>query len=201
MRTRSVAIAGALLAGVAVLAGCDRLAHPTANDPSSSAPPAPAGAGDFERAPSPSPSPTPARAAGGTCTLLDYASVARATGTQFEVAAASSSSGAKTCALQVLYSDYPDLVLSVVGTEADAKAFTAAAPDDSSSVSGLGSAAYSRVLAAGNGAGPAVEVAWLGKHKQIVTLRYTYPKDVGAHTASDHVGALTRYARSIEARR
>jgi hypothetical protein len=200
MRTRHVALAGALLAGVAALSGCARLEHPTANEPKT-ATPAPVGAGEFEKAPTPSASPTPPSKAGGTCTLLDYASVQAATGTEFQVAAASSNSGAKACALQVLYSDYPSLVLSVIGTQADAKAFDKAAPSDSDDVSKLGSAAYSRILAAGDGAGPAVEIAWLGKHQQIVTLRYTYPQDVGAHTARENVGKLTDYARTLEAKR
>lgn len=200
MRTRRMTLAGALLAGVAALSGCARLEHPTANEPKT-ATPAPVGAGEFQKAPTPSASPTPPSKAGGTCTLLDYASVRAATGTEFQVAAASSNSGAKACALQVLYSDYPSLVLSVIGTHADAKAFGKAAPDDASDVSNLGSAGYSRILAAGDGAGPAVEIAWLGKHQQIVTLRYTYPKNVGAHTARDNLGDLVGYARKVEAKR
>ncbi len=187
-----------LVAGLAAT-GCARVEHPTvAPQPSTSMP---AGVGEFEAAPSPSPSPTPAQAAGGTCRLLDYDSIERITGTHFDVAAASTASGAHSCALQVLYSDHPDMVVSVVGTDADAKAFGKAAPDNSSTVKNLGSAAYSRVIAAGDGAGPMVEIGWLGKHSQIVTLRYTYAKDVSGDSAVGSVGRLIDYARSLEAKR
>jgi hypothetical protein len=197
-----LAVAGALLVAGLAVSGCARLEHPTGGgDPQPSGQAEPTGIGVFGAAPSPSASPTPAQAAGGTCRLLDYDSVEAATGTQFQVAAASSSSGAKTCALQVLYSDYPDLVLSVVGTKADAKAFGKAAPDDANTVQGLGSAAYSRVLGASDGAGPVIEVAWLGQHAQIVSLRYTYPRGTSASTASGAVSKLVTYARAIERKR
>ncbi|GAA3511256.1 hypothetical protein [Actinocatenispora rupis] len=191
---------GALLVAGLALTGCSRLEHPT-GDPTPAGSAAPTGVGVFGAAPSPSASPTPAQQAGGTCKLLDYDSVEAATGTRFQVAAASTASGARTCALQVLYSDYPDLTLSVVDTKADAKAFGKAAPSDASTVKGLGSAAYSRVLGAGDGAGPVVEVTWLGQHKQIVSLRYTYPKGTSATTAGRSVSKLVRYAGSIEGKR
>lgn len=202
MRGRGVALpAGALVAAGLALAGCARIEHPTAAPaPSASVP---AGTEVFGAAPSPSPSPTPARAAGGTCRLLDYDSAQHATGTRFEVAAASTKSGAKTCALQVLYSEHPDLVVSVVGTEADVKAFNASAPDGAHGVDDLGKAAYTQVhhRDSGSDAGPAVEVTWLSGKGDIVNLRYTYPADVGDNTAGRAVDKLVAYARRIEARR
>lgn len=196
-----LAVAGALLVAGLAMSGCARLEHPTGGDPRPSGQAEPTGIGVFGAAPSPSASPTPAQAAGGTCRLLDYDSAETATGTEFQVAAASTSSGAKTCALQVLYSDYPDLVLSVVGTKADAKAFGKAAPDDADTVRGLGSAAYSRIIAADGDAGPAVEVAWLGQHAQIVSLRYTYPSNTPGSTARGAVSNLVTYAKAIERKR
>lgn len=199
MRSRRLALAGVALAAGLAVAGCARLEHPTAvPTPSISMPP---GEGQFQSAPSPSPSPTPAQAAGGTCKLVDYDSVEQATGTRFEVAAAGHADGASSCALQVLYADYPDLVLAVAGTKADAKAFAKAEPDGASTVSGLGSAAYSRVTAGSGDAGPAVEVGWLGKHHDIVTLRYTYPASASTETARAAVSKLVAYAKHLEARR
>lgn len=199
MRSRRLALAGAALAAGLAVAGCARLEHPTAvPTPSISMPP---GQGEYQSAPSPSPSPTPAQAAGGTCKLVDYDSVEQATGTRFEVAAASEADGASSCALQVLYGDYPALVLAVAGTDADAKAFTKAEPDGSAKVSGLGSAAYSRVLGGSGDAGPAIEIGWLGKHKEIVTLRYTYPASASTETAQGAVSKLVAYAKHLEAHR
>lgn len=199
MRMSGLVLAGAVAAAGLAATGCAQLAHPTAKpQPTVSIP---AGENEFESAPSPSPSPTPARAAGGACKLVDYDSVERATGTRFEVAAASTANGAHSCALQVLYSDHPDLVLAIADTDADAKAFKKAEPDGVDKVEGLGSAAFSRVLAAGDDAGPVVEVAWLGKHGQIVTLRYTNPSTVSAKTASGQVDNLIGYAKRVESRR
>lgn len=199
MHTRGLALAGVLLASGLAVAGCARLEHPTAQPhPSVSIPP---GEGDFSAAPSPSASPTPAHAAGGTCKLVDYGSVEAATGTRFEVAAASTAHGAASCALQVLYSDHPDLVLAVADTQADAKAFAKAEPDGANTIKGLGAAAYSRVLGPSGSAGPVVEIAWLGRHDKIVTMRYTYSSDVGTHTASGAVGKLVAYAKNVESRR
>jgi hypothetical protein len=199
MRRSTALAAGALLATGVAVTGCARIEHPMADpQPSISVP---AGVGDFQVAPSPSPAPTPAKAAGGLCTLLDYEAVARATGTQFEVAAASNSSGAQTCALQVLYSHYPDLVLSVADTKADSAAFMKAAPDGAESVRGLGKAAYVQVRAGGAGAGPAVQITWLGQKSQIVTIQYIFAKGTSFGTASKRVNSLISYATTLEARR
>ncbi|MGA8116090.1 MAG: hypothetical protein WCA46_20720 [Actinocatenispora sp.] len=193
--------AGALAMSGLALSGCARLEHPTvAPAPSVSEP---AGSQEFEAAPSPSPSPKPAKAAGGTCRMLDYDSAEKATGTRFEVAAASTSSGAQTCALQVLYSEHPDLVVSVVSTEADAKAFAKAAPDEAKKVDGIGKAAYSRVVDPDPdaGTGPAVEVAWLSGKGDIVTVRYTNSADVDLDTARGSVDRIVSYAKGLEAAR
>jgi hypothetical protein len=168
---------------------------------SGSAASGPAGYGVLEAAPTPSAQPTPAQAAGGSCQLLDYGAVEQATGTRFAVAASTASGSAQSCALQTLYSDYPDLLLSAAPTKADAKTFGKAAPDNASTVSGLGQAAYSRRIAAGDGAGPAVQVDWLGKNAKLLTLRYTFPPGTATATATAFTPKLIAVAKAIEAKR
>jgi hypothetical protein len=141
------------------------------------------------------------QAAGGSCQLLDYGAVEQATGTRFAVAASTASGSAQSCALQTLYSDYPDLLLSAAPTKADAKTFGKAAPDNASTVSGLGQAAYSRRIAAGDGAGPAVQVDWLGKNAKLLTLRYTFPPGTATATATAFTPKLIAVAKAIEAKR
>ena len=103
MRPRVLAMAGAALTISLAVTGCARLEHPTAvPEPSISIPP---GQGEFQTAPSPSPVPTPAQAAGGTCKLIDYASVEQATGTTFEVAAASNADRMVLAFMDFLFCD------------------------------------------------------------------------------------------------
>ena len=198
---RSLGAAG-LLAGAAALAlaGCGQ-AGGTGGGTGAATPSEQAGYGALQAAPTPSAQPTPAAAAGGSCQLLDYATVQQATGTPFAVAASTADGNAQSCALQGIYADYPALVLSVTTTKADAKTFTKAAPDTAATVTGLGSAAYSRPVGADGAAGPGVEVDWLGRNAKLLALRYTFPAGTAPATAKALTPQLVALAKQIEAKR
>jgi hypothetical protein len=192
--------AGLLGAAALALSGCGQ-AGGTGGGSGTATPSEPAGYGVLQAAPTPSAQPTPAAAAGGSCQLLDYETVRQATGTQFAVAASTADGNAQSCALQGLYADYPDLVLSVAPTKADAKTFGKAAPTTASTVTGLGQAAYSRPLGADGAAGPGVEVDWLGKNAKLLTLSYTFPASTSPATAKALTAKLVALAKQIEAKR
>lgn len=202
-RVRPLGVAAGLLAGAAALAaltGCGQ-AGGTGGGTAQATPSGPAGYGALEAAPTPSAQPSPASAAGGSCQLLDYGTVRQATGTQFAVAASTADGDAQSCALQGIYTDYPNLVLSVAPTKADAKTFGKAAPDTASTVDGLGKAAYSRPVGADGTAGPGVEVDWLGKNAKLLTLRYTFPASTSTGTAKALTSNLVALAKTIEGQR
>ncbi len=148
--------------------------------------------------PSPGP-PPPAAAAGGACKVLDYASVAAATGMRFEVAAAGGSGKAMSCVLQLIDARYPDLTLSAVPSKADARTYNnTVRPKGAKWLPGVGETAYSRTLAPVGAAGPAVEVGWLSHDGRLMSLRYTYP--AGAAAAPSLVSRLAALARQVDAR-
>ncbi len=141
--------------------------------------------------------PPPAASAGGACKLLDYASVARATGTRFNVAAAGDSGPADSCVLQLLDSRYPDLTLSVVPSKADAYVYARTVrPKGATRVSGLGDTGYSRTLPPVGAAGPAVEVGWLSDDGRIMSLRYTCA--LGGTPAAGLTSGLVALAKRVD---
>lgn len=144
----------------------------------------------------------PARAAGGACKLLDYTQVKTAVGTDFHVAVARSRGDTQSCVLQVLNTAYPDLILTLAPTRADATVFqTAVVPKGAQKVTQLGKAAYSTVVEPDGGAGAAVEVGWLGDGGRILTVRYTHQPGVKSTAASKKTAAVVALARKLEAAR
>lgn len=174
------------------------------------------GAGD----PSPAPSPTgplvevpPAASAGGLCRKLSYSQVARVLDVRFDVAAASGDAGAtQVCVLQRVRSSAPDLTLSRIpldkpdpddepepGTEPETpeEMFTTDyQPEGAKKVTGLGKAAYSRVVPGTDGGGAQVEVGWLAADT-VDTLVYTTKPGTAPAEAARDVARLVTLARQI----
>jgi len=167
-----------------------------------------------EASPSVSPSPLrevpPASTAGGLCRKLNYDRVASAIGVRFEVAAASGEAGAEqVCVLQRIGFSAPDLTLSrmpveppadiegAAGAETDVEAFRADyQPESAKTVTGLGKAAYSRVVAGESGDGAQIEVGWLGKQTvYVLTLTTTPATNVTA--AAKEVPRVVGLARQL----
>jgi hypothetical protein len=124
----------------------------------------------------------PAAAAGGACLLLDWDSIAGATGVRFDVAGASRKDDTYSCVVTQGDAAYPDLALSVTPTKADEVIFAASiSPSGSTTVKGLGKVAYVARSAAGGGHGPRWEVGWLSDNQRLMVLRFTFAK--GAPTA------------------
>lgn len=143
----------------------------------------------------------PASAAGGACILLDYPQIEEHIGVRFDVAASDQSGETATCVVQTEGSTRPDLTLVVVeSTTADARTYLAELkPAGAKSLSGLGSAAYRQVLpAAEDGAGPAVELGWLTKDRQVLSLRFTFGAGAGAQEANDMAGRLVNLAQALD---
>ena len=170
--------------------------------------------------PSPAPSPTgplvdipPAASAGGLCRKVTYSQVARALDVRFDVAAASGDAGAtQVCVLQRVGFSAPDLTLSRIpldkpdpadepepGTkpETPEEIFKADyQPEAAKKVTGLGKAAYSRVLAGKDGGGAQVEVGWLAA-ETVDTLVYTTSPDTTPQEAAKEVARVITLARQI----
>lgn len=176
-----VAVLGATAGGVA---GC-----------SSEAPPA----ATFPR-PVPVRTTYPAAAAGGVCQLLDYAVIRKILGAQFDLAAASRSGATRTCVVQAGGVSRPDLSLSVTKTTADARIYRKeVVPDGSTTVKGLGQAAYQMPMAPVRGAGAGIEVGWLSKDGRIMTLCYTLAAGKGTTTAAKSLPKLVALAKAVDA--
>ncbi|MDP9819544.1 hypothetical protein [Spirilliplanes yamanashiensis] len=142
----------------------------------------------------------PASAAGGACILLDYPQIEEHIGVRFDVAASDQSGETATCVVQTEGSTRPDLTLVVVeSTTADARTYLAELkPKGAKSLSGLGAAAYRQVLPAEDGAGPAVELGWLTKDKQLLSLRFTFGDGAGEQEANDMAGRLVNLAQALD---
>jgi hypothetical protein len=150
-------------------------------------------------APAPSRERLPAGYAGGACQLLDYDVIEAAVGTRFDVGASSQSENTFTCVLQPLGAGYPDLTLSITATDLEPAAFKATvAPKGSVSVPKLGRVAYSAVVPAGAGAGPAVVVGWLSANARLLTLRYRFPADTAAGVPATFTPKLIGLAKQVD---
>jgi hypothetical protein len=146
----------------------------------------------------PSP-PEQAAAADGACKLLDYDRVAATLGERFHVAVAGGTAPAASCVLKQIDSRYPDLTLAVAPTKADAKVFTSTVvPKDSQTISGLGKAAYSRILPPAGATGAGVEIGWLSVNKQLLTIQYTLPAGGEAAAATMMTLKLVNLAKQVE---
>ncbi|HEY0485644.1 MAG TPA: hypothetical protein VGD72_05295 [Mycobacteriales bacterium] len=110
--------------------------------------------------------------------------MARAVGTAFDVAAGSGRTGeSQTCVLQAVGSTAPDLVLTVT----PAPGVTAATyresyvPAGGTALSGIGEAAYRRIVGTGTAGGPRVEIGWLSRSGRVLTLAYTMGRQEEPH--------------------
>ncbi|MEV4346177.1 hypothetical protein AB0J83_17040 [Actinoplanes sp. NPDC049596] len=162
MRSRLVVL-GAL--PLLLLAACD---DKPGEEPAAAAPP-----------PVAEPVQLPASAAGGACALWDYGVIEENIGVQFTVAAADQVDATSTCVVQTVDAPYPDLTLSVVkSTAATADQFLDdLMPAKGIRLKGLGQAAYLLKAPAAGVHGPATEIGWLSKAKQLRTLRFTFPRN------------------------
>lgn len=184
MRPRPVL--GVLVALVCALpvAGCRDGADETAT-PGPSASPAPTDveAPSLPAAPSATATPAaglpPASAAGGVCVRIRFDEVARTVGVPFAVAGASGTPGrTQACVLQQVGATVPDLTYTVGPAESSLTPADYTAdyvPSGAATLRGLGRAGYSRVSAAAAGAGPRVEIGWLGTDRLSMLVLTTAP--------------------------
>ncbi|MBL7253696.1 hypothetical protein [Paractinoplanes lichenicola] len=124
----------------------------------------------------------PAASAGGACILWDYAFIQEKIGVAFDVAASDQVATTSTCVVQTAAAGYPDLTLSVVeSTKAGPAQFLSdLKPAGSTTLKGLGQAAYRLYTPPAAGRGPIIEIGWLSKAKQLQTLRFTFAADATA---------------------
>ena len=146
-----------------------------------------------------SPSPTPVRSvapaalAGGVCRQFTFDRVASLLGVRFEVAAASGRVGSEqVCVLQQVGVVAPDLTFSKLPLEEEEDAAPPAdgeekpltpveafrsdyQPQSAKNLGGIGRAGYSRMVAASGGAGPVLEVGWLGSANVFILSHTTAP--------------------------
>jgi hypothetical protein len=144
-----------------------------------------------------------ASAAGGACQLLDFYAVEQFVGVTFEVAAAAQKDATTTCVLQRGAVAYPDLTLAVTPTTVAASAFkSTAAPAGAGDVAALGQAAYQLVRPATGtdpaGPGPAVEIGWLSKKKQLMVVRYRLAGDKPQTDAQAVIPQVIELAKFLE---
>jgi hypothetical protein len=143
----------------------------------------------------------PAASAGGACVLWSYRFIEQRIGVHFDVAASGRVDDTTTCAVQVQGADRPDLTLAVVErTPADPAVFLSdQMPAKSVQVKGLGRAAYRLVSAAGGDHGPVVEVGWLSRDKQLITIRFTFAPGASDAAAKAMVDGMLDLAKALDA--
>jgi hypothetical protein len=140
----------------------------------------------------------PAASAGGACVLWDYAFIEDRTGVRFTVAAGDQVDDTSTCVVQTEVGPAPSLVLTVVdSTTADAELFTALMPKKATKVKGLGRAGY-RLVRAGKGTGPSVEVGWLSEAQQLQSLKFTFAEGAPAGAVDDMTNRLVAMAKTMD---
>jgi hypothetical protein len=143
----------------------------------------------------------PAASAGGACVLWTYRIVERRIGVHFDVAASGHVDDTSTCVLQTAGAHRPDLLLSVVERSAADPALFAAdlVPAHAKRVEGLGRAAYRLVSKAAGDHGPVVEVGWLSRDRQVITVRFTFARGASKAEATAMGTRLTSLARKLDA--
>lgn len=125
------------------------------------------------------PTPQPASLAGGACLLLDYGTINKALGTDFDVAASAEKSDSFTCVVQSSTASLPDLTLSITATDLTVSDFKSdVVPDKSTKVSGIGKIGYEIEHPASGGNGATIEVGWLSGNGRLIVMTYGYPPDV-----------------------
>ncbi len=158
-RTARLWLAVAVASVAVVLSGCDRLA--AAADPGATISPLSFG--------------WPASSKGVACGFLDYGTVANELGTVFDTAGGAHLDDTYTCAVTQAGHEFPDLSLSVSGTDADEVIFSiSVAPDGSTPVTSLGRAAYLLPADAAGSHGPGLEYGWLSAKPRLIVVRYTF---------------------------
>ncbi|HET9519168.1 MAG TPA: hypothetical protein VFO77_15705 [Actinoplanes sp.] len=180
MRTRFVALGGSVLIA---LSGCsDGDPRPKALPPAQVVHPA-------------------AASAGGACILWDFAEIEQRLGVRFNVAAAGQVDDTSTCVLQADGASRPDLMLAVVEqTPADPELYhSELMPAGATKVTGLGRAAYRTVTDAAADHGPVVEVGWLTRDSQLMTLRFTFGVDARTAEAEAMSARLLALAERMAA--
>jgi hypothetical protein len=141
--------------------------------------------------------PDPASLAGGACLLLDYATINKTLGTNFDVAASADKSDSYTCVVQSSSASFPDLTLSITATDLSVSDFQSdVAPSKSKKVSSLGKVGYEIEHAASGENGPTIEVGWLSGNERLIVMTYAYAPDAQADPAL--VGKMDELARAVD---
>ncbi|GID25905.1 hypothetical protein [Paractinoplanes brasiliensis] len=142
----------------------------------------------------------PAASAGGACILWDYAFIEEKIGVAFDVAASDQVADTSTCVVQTAAADYPDLMLSVVeSTKASPAQFLKdLKPAKSTTLKGLGKAAYRLYTPPAAGRGPIVEIGWLSDAKQLQTLRFTFAANATAAAVTAMNPKLIALAKAMD---
>jgi hypothetical protein len=149
--------------------------------------------------PSASHSTQPAAEVGGACQLLDYDDIAATIGVRFAVAAAAHQGETSTCAVQGLSAPYPDLVLAVTPTIADAAAFNATVrPAAGTQVDQLGLVAYTVPVAATATTGPGVEVCWLTGNARLIMMKYDLAPGAKPEDALAATPGVIAFAKRVD---
>jgi hypothetical protein len=191
--SRATALVAALLSTLVGLSGCGD------DTPGQSAEPKPQTAAvparDEDR--------SPAAAAGGACQLFDFFAVEQLLGIQFEVAAAAQREATATCVLQRSGASYPDLTFAITPATVNAAGFkSAAAPPGSTELAGVGQAAYQVVRPASGadpaGPGPSVEIGWLTRTNQFITVRYRLGGQEAQKAAEDALPRVVELAKFLD---
>lgn len=142
----------------------------------------------------------PASAQGGACREISFDTVARSTGIRFDIAGASGSAGeTQTCALQPLRGTVPELLFSSIPVADDLTPDGYASgyvPQSAASLEGIGRAGYSRVVTDVAGAGPRVEIGWLGTGR-VYRLSLTTARSTSRSAAQLLVPELVALGRQI----
>jgi hypothetical protein len=136
------------------------------------------------------------------CAKVRFDEVAALTGVRFEVAGASGTPGrTQACVLGRVGASVPDLTFTVVPIAADVTATEYAAdyvPSGATTLRGLGEAGFSRVLPAASGAGPRVEIGWLGGARTY-TVSMTTERTTSAGAARTAIPKLVALGRRLAA--
>ncbi len=144
--------------------------------------------------------PVPPDVAGGSCQLLDYATVTADLGLTFDVAAASQNQQTYTCVLEREGAPLPDLLLSItLVADLDIPTFKAKViPSGATAIGDLGKIGYSRTAPATADVGPSVEVGWLAGNGRLIVLRCRLATSGTADDAAALVPKLVTLARKID---
>jgi type IV pilus biogenesis protein CpaD/CtpE len=141
----------------------------------------------------------PAASAGGACILWDYAFIEEKIGLRFTVAAGSEVDDTATCVVRTAEADAPALVLTVSSSSANAELFNDdLKPARSTTLKGLGQAAYKQVTKQSAKSGPVIEVGWLSEGHQLQSLKFTFAKGAKPAAMTDMTTKLVGMAESMD---